>query len=422
MNISKEVGQIPGEFTAHVSYDMKDSIVAEHVSETVLEAYINPHRQFKGVLSDKQINQIIKARAKADGFTVLAGIVSWKRSDLGDMKLVTMTTGVKCVPDVKLQNSGGRVVHDMHAEILSMRAFTSYIMDELINLDAGGESEIVEKTNTGKYRLDPNIKLALYVSELPCGDCSLDEMINMDPVPWTDGKVDNLCLRGRESYTNVGLVRTKPGRKDSPVSLSKSCSDKIVLSLMKGLLKGCASDLIVNNSISFDYLVFPGDKIQSNGDGIERCFFTRIKDANLHNYNSFRIVKVSNDTIHKYETQMNQKGIGAISVDKTKTLNASELCIVCIPQSGYVEVLNGGIKNGSSFKRIFNGSQGLSILSRYMMVLKRNSILPLESADITYSRWKSRPENDDYVQRVASSKRNIGNWGKSTEDDFQLNF
>lgn len=37
----------------------------------------------------------------------------------------------------------------------------------------------------------------------------------------------NSASRGRENYSLYGVLRTKPGRADSPPTLSMSCSDKI---------------------------------------------------------------------------------------------------------------------------------------------------------------------------------------------------
>src|SRR6267154_2988934 len=37
----------------------------------------------------------------------------------------------------------------------------------------------------------------------------------------------NIASRGRDNYSLFGVLRTKPGRADSPQTLSLSCSDKI---------------------------------------------------------------------------------------------------------------------------------------------------------------------------------------------------
>lgn len=43
------------------------------------------------------------------------------------------------------------------------------------------------------------------------------------------------AIRGRLGYSTLGALRTKPGRPDSPPSLSHSCSDKIAMWCRVGL-------------------------------------------------------------------------------------------------------------------------------------------------------------------------------------------
>lgn len=53
-----------------------------------------------------------------------------------------------------------------------------------------------------------------------------------DATPWTNSSPSSApaaLLRGRGYFASLGAVRTKPGRADSPPTLSKSCSDKLAL-------------------------------------------------------------------------------------------------------------------------------------------------------------------------------------------------
>ena len=43
------------------------------------------------------------------------------------------------------------------------------------------------------------------------------------------------AVRGRNGYENYGAIRTKPGRADSPPTISFSCSDKIATWSVLGL-------------------------------------------------------------------------------------------------------------------------------------------------------------------------------------------
>ena len=50
--------------------------------------------------------------------------------------------------------------------------------------------------------------------------------------------------RGRDNYSLYGVLRTKPGRSDSPSSSSMSCSDKIAAWALLGIQGAIASRLL----------------------------------------------------------------------------------------------------------------------------------------------------------------------------------
>lgn len=388
--------------------------IGEKVGKLVTDAYLNPYQILSGDLTDKQIHQFVNARAKVNEFTVLSGIVYWRNYDLETMKLATLTTGVKCVPDVKVKMSGGRVIHDSHAEILSIRLFSFFLLDEIRKVKDGRASDVVEKAEKG-YRVKESVKFAMYISELPCGDCSLDEMIRADPVPWSEESNDPI-IRGRSSYTNTGIVRTKPGRKDSPVSFSKSCSDKLALIQLNSLIKGFIADLIA--PVYLDYLVIPEEKSLNNKMALTRCFSGRISVHQQKDFYRFEVVPCSNQIISNFNAELTEKQLGLCEVDKTKNKRASELCIACSPCRKFFEVLNSGVKNGNSIKGVLKTGKGASEICRFNLVKSRLQFDTCINSFKSYSEWKSRDNNREYREKTAAGKRSIGEWGQRSYDNF----
>lgn len=78
-------------------------------------------------------------------------------------------------------------------------------------------------------------------------------------------------LSGRGYFSQLGMVRRKPGRGDSPPTLSKSCSDKLALRQCTSLLNGLSSLLVAPGpGLYLRSLVLPAS--QHSESGCHRCF------------------------------------------------------------------------------------------------------------------------------------------------------
>ncbi|AAS53638.1 AFR267Wp [Eremothecium gossypii ATCC 10895] len=215
-------------------------------------------------------------------WTVLAGVVLVDRQT-AECRLVSAATGVKALPDKELERSHGRMVHDSHAEILALRGFNAVLLQQakLVTDGRSAECDLVEQAKTqDRFRLASRWQAALYISKAPCGDCSMDmadddadEMTFSpdDPIQYV-AEHNYTMLRGRFNYSRKGVARTKPGRADSQITLSKSCSDKLASKTVMSLLSSMTWELF-EEPVFLDYLVLPHTIATA---GFERCFAERL--------------------------------------------------------------------------------------------------------------------------------------------------
>ena len=138
---------------------------------------------------------------------------------------------MKCLPAHKVPTANGNVLHDWHAEIVALRAFNLFLMEEVRILMESGRSNIVTFADSagqgdcGKrpITIQPGVKIHMYCSEAPCGDASMELVMNRqeDASPWPLPGADNTadkgnCMQGRGHFSEVGVVRRKPGMYFSP--------------------------------------------------------------------------------------------------------------------------------------------------------------------------------------------------------------
>jgi len=77
-------------------------------------------------------------------------------------------------------------------------------------------------------------------------------------------------LHGRGYFAELGVVRRKPSRPDAPLTLSKSCSDKLALKQCTSLLSSITSLLISPENCYIHSLVLP--KSQYSSTACARAF------------------------------------------------------------------------------------------------------------------------------------------------------
>ena len=155
----------------------------------------------------------------------LSGIVA-VGEDKG-ISCLALGTGMKCLPNSKRPLlESGTVLHDSHAEILTIRAFNHFLLQECHQLascsnykspilDWRQAPEMSDFKDFQPFTIREGLKILMYCSEAPCGDASMELVMEAqdDPTPWPmtvseEGATPNLL--GRGSFSQLGVVRRKP--------------------------------------------------------------------------------------------------------------------------------------------------------------------------------------------------------------------
>ncbi|KZT72685.1 hypothetical protein DAEQUDRAFT_664117 [Daedalea quercina L-15889] len=217
-------------------------------------------------------------------FTILAAFILTRS---GQSKVISLATGSKCLPTERFSKTGD-ALHDSHAEVLARRGALRWLMDEVRRASEGQqESSWLERIRTGKYSLREGVHLHLYVSTVPCGDASTRFLASFqdagmaalkDSTPFSE-LPPNTAFRGRNNYTLYGVLRTKPGRADSPPTICMSCSDKIARWNVLGIQGALASQIMhpvyIRSIIIGEVDADMQDMVRTD---CERAFFKRLID------------------------------------------------------------------------------------------------------------------------------------------------
>jgi tRNA-specific adenosine deaminase 1 len=104
-------------------------------------------------------------------WTVLASFFLSRKPNLsagtsGEIKVISLATGTKCIPASRLSKRG-EVVHDSHAEVLARRCAFRWFLEEILRVHPS-QSDWITKSTHGKYTLQEGVELNLYISTVPC--------------------------------------------------------------------------------------------------------------------------------------------------------------------------------------------------------------------------------------------------------------
>lgn len=120
------------------------------------------------------------------------------------------------------------MLHDCHAEIVALRAFNRFLLDECVLLarDSLAASLFVEPRDVNQvnerspqpFTIKDDVSIHMYCSEAPCGDASMELVMQAqeDATPWELPQLvtnsDVAEMKGRGHFSELGIVRRKPGR------------------------------------------------------------------------------------------------------------------------------------------------------------------------------------------------------------------
>ena len=359
---------------------------------------------------------------------------------------------MKCLPLAKIASAHGNVLHDWHAEILALRAFNNFLLEECHRLvSPGGDAkssilrrksdiEISASDGDQPFTVRDGLTLFMYCSEAPCGDASLELVMERqeDATPWpVDGSRNAATdLLGHGSFSELGVVRRKPcmlasfthiyhlwtdivaGRADSPVTMSKSCSDKLALKQSTSLLAGSTSLLISPENAYLDTLVLP--KAQYHQDACERAFgptgrMSLLVEKRWSSDYSFRPFKI---TSTEFDFQYSRRA----SQRRSEVVKGSNTSAVWTPD--FNEILVNGVLQG----RKQHDPNGASRLSRRKMMEQVRDIAdicsvfaPLATSLGSYRKVKDAQYLFDRRQVKADlTMEALRTWLPNAEDDFDI--
>ncbi|VUC33199.1 unnamed protein product [Clonostachys rosea] len=373
----------------------------------------------------------------------LSGIVAERD---GNFQCLALATGMKCLPASKLPDSHGVGIHDWHAEVLAIRIFNRFLLDEC-HSQVSGETQTkyispvrYMSQSTGEdesvlpFAIGSDVKLHMYCSEAPCGDASMELTMaaQESAAPWdvpeaveSTGSADpTSSLPGRAYFSQLGIVRRKPARGDAPPTLSKSCSDKISLKQCTSLLSSITSLFISPRNAYIDTMVLP--ESQFSGSGCRRAFsrhgrMKALDGADWPGGYSFQPFNIETTDL---EFAFSKKTV----YEKSSKVSASNLAAAW-SVSGVEETIIGGVIQG---RKPFD-ARGASRMSRRCMWVKARSLassLEAEHALINQT-LQSSSYREVKESSLLAARRNVKQdvqnkaltgWQKNDGDsDFNIN-
>lgn len=358
---------------------------------------------------------------------------------------------MKCLPVTKISSARGNILHDWHAEILCMRAFNHFLLQECKSIltDAVDSPYLRLQTTTGTDPTTPgrprppfvwrdDVTLHMYCSEAPCGDASMELIMaaQEDAAPWeaplpkqmmekhglsmaSSDSTPDLLLLGRACFAHLGVLRRKPGRPDAPPTLSKSCSDKLAAKQCTSLLSSITSLFISPENVYLTSLVLP--ESQYSAVAVERSLSPRGRMASVNGtWEGGYMLRPFEVQITNTEFALSRRGVG---LDGIKFVASSVAAAWTI--NGLAESIVGGVLQG---RKQTDPKGGSAVSRRNMWILARHiaglvaSVDPAVVGQVTYKGLKDAEcltQRRQVKQDIRAEA--LKGWVRNTGDeDFDL--
>ncbi|XP_055975553.1 double-stranded RNA-specific editase 1 isoform X1 [Sorex fumeus] len=216
---------------------------------------------------------------------VLAGVVMTTGTDVKDAKVISVSTGTKCI-NGEYMSDRGLALNDCHAEIISRRSLLRFLYAQLelaLSSREDQKKSIFQHSERGGFRLKDTVQFHLYISTSPCGDARifsphepiLEESADRHPNRKARGQLRTKIESGEGTipvHSNAS-IQTWDGVLQGERLLTMSCSDKMA----RWNVVGVQGSLL---SIFVEPVYFSSIILGSlyHGDHLSRAMYQRISN------------------------------------------------------------------------------------------------------------------------------------------------